>query len=175
MYCIGAWAGEMVPNQWGIVFKRWGVDGDGGEKPLPLPLPTGSGGIVGGVVGVGRERPLPLLLLVGLGGAVGGVVGVEGERPLPLPLHEERPPRCDSITVNAHTVPCGHCSSPLLFSSMLGVLAKIRGVLPALPLFPSLLFSKYATASNGALALPLENCSIFHVLLLEAILKSGME
>ena len=128
-----------------------GVDGDGGEKSLPLPLPTGNGGIVGGVVGVGRERPLL------------------------LPLHEERPLKCGSITANAHTLPCGHCASPLLFSSILGALAKIRGVLPALPLFLSLLFLKYSIASIRALALSLENHSILHVSSLEAILKSGME
>ena len=127
------------------------VDGDRGEKPLPLPLPTGSGGIVGGVVGIGRERPLP------------------------LSLHEERLPGHGSIIVNAHALPCAHSSLPLLFSSMLGVLAKIRGVLPALPLFLPLLFLKYAIASIRALALHLENCSLFNVLSLEAILKSGME
>ena len=93
------------------------VDGDGGEKPLSLPLPTGSGGIVGGVVGVGRERPLPLLLLAGLS----GVVGVGEERPLPLPLHEERPPRCGSITVNAHTLPTWELVlSPSIFFNVRG-------------------------------------------------------
>ena len=58
---------------------------------------------------------------------------------------------------------------------MLGVLAKIRGVLPALRHFLDLPFSKYATASIRALALPLEKHSLLHVLPLEAILKSGME